>query len=258
MQRVPELCFLPARKLAQMIRSRKVSATELTRAFIAQIEHPFHGGGDLREISAGGVHDALRLSRRAAAVDDVVRIGGGESGLGRLALRRSRYQVGVAAESRADAVDQHPAIGSDSGSRAGTSTVQVTAVTGRSEVGKKLEEVFPHLACYDLNIEPVDRMLDPAEFLSDNLRIQLNVMDAAARTEVRRLRFALRGLTPFSQAVLRTVGASSGGHQAVAKSRNRGSDSISSSNASRPRSISPAIARVSPNASSTNSQRSDS
>ena len=33
-----ELCFTPARKLAQMIRSRKVSATELTRAFIAQIE----------------------------------------------------------------------------------------------------------------------------------------------------------------------------------------------------------------------------
>ena len=33
-----ELCFTPARKLAQMIRARKVSATELTRAFIAQIE----------------------------------------------------------------------------------------------------------------------------------------------------------------------------------------------------------------------------
>ena len=33
-----ELCFTPARKLARMIRSRKVSATELTRAFIAQIE----------------------------------------------------------------------------------------------------------------------------------------------------------------------------------------------------------------------------
>jgi len=33
-----ELCFIPARRLAQMIRARKVSATELTRAFIAQIE----------------------------------------------------------------------------------------------------------------------------------------------------------------------------------------------------------------------------
>src|SRR6187399_2069123 len=32
------LCFTPARKLAGMIRSRKLSATELTRAFIAQIE----------------------------------------------------------------------------------------------------------------------------------------------------------------------------------------------------------------------------
>jgi len=34
----PELCFTPARKLAQMIRARRLSATELTRAFIAQIE----------------------------------------------------------------------------------------------------------------------------------------------------------------------------------------------------------------------------
>jgi len=33
-----ELCFTPARRLARMIRARKVSATELTRAFIAQIE----------------------------------------------------------------------------------------------------------------------------------------------------------------------------------------------------------------------------
>ncbi len=33
-----ELCFTPARKLAQMIRARKLSATELTRAFIAQVE----------------------------------------------------------------------------------------------------------------------------------------------------------------------------------------------------------------------------
>ena len=33
-----ELCFTPARKLVQMIRARKLSATELTRAFIAQIE----------------------------------------------------------------------------------------------------------------------------------------------------------------------------------------------------------------------------
>jgi len=34
-----ELCFTPARKLAQMIRLRKLSALELTRAFIAQVEH---------------------------------------------------------------------------------------------------------------------------------------------------------------------------------------------------------------------------
>jgi amidase len=33
-----ELCFTPACKLAQMIRSHKISATELTRAFVAQIE----------------------------------------------------------------------------------------------------------------------------------------------------------------------------------------------------------------------------
>jgi len=32
--------------------------------------------------------------------------------------------------------------------------VQITSVTGRSEAGKKLAEVFPHLACYDLTIEP--------------------------------------------------------------------------------------------------------
>jgi len=31
-----ELCFTPARKLVQMIRARKLSATELTRAFIAE------------------------------------------------------------------------------------------------------------------------------------------------------------------------------------------------------------------------------
>ncbi len=31
---------------------------------------------------------------------------------------------------------------------------RVTAVTGRSEAGKKLVEVFPHLASYDLTIEP--------------------------------------------------------------------------------------------------------
>jgi amidase len=35
---VNELCFTPARKLAQMLRLRKVSATEVMRAFIAQIE----------------------------------------------------------------------------------------------------------------------------------------------------------------------------------------------------------------------------
>jgi amidase len=33
-----DLCFTPARKLAQLIRTRKVSATEVMRAFIAQIE----------------------------------------------------------------------------------------------------------------------------------------------------------------------------------------------------------------------------
>ena len=32
------LCFLPARKLARLIRARKVSATEVMRAFVAQIE----------------------------------------------------------------------------------------------------------------------------------------------------------------------------------------------------------------------------
>lgn len=38
MPRSAELCFTPARKLAQMIRARKVSATEVVKAFIAQIE----------------------------------------------------------------------------------------------------------------------------------------------------------------------------------------------------------------------------
>ena len=33
-----ELCFTPARKLAQMLRARKLSATELLKAFIGQIE----------------------------------------------------------------------------------------------------------------------------------------------------------------------------------------------------------------------------
>jgi amidase len=33
-----ELCFTPARRLAQMLRARKVSATEVVQAFIAQIE----------------------------------------------------------------------------------------------------------------------------------------------------------------------------------------------------------------------------
>jgi N-acetyl-gamma-glutamyl-phosphate reductase len=31
---------------------------------------------------------------------------------------------------------------------------EVVSVTGRSEAGKKLAEVFPHLACYDMVIEP--------------------------------------------------------------------------------------------------------
>ena len=30
----------------------------------------------------------------------------------------------------------------------------VVSVTGRSEAGKKLADVFPHLASYDLTIEP--------------------------------------------------------------------------------------------------------
>ncbi|HXZ92953.1 MAG TPA: amidase family protein, partial [Burkholderiales bacterium] len=33
-----ELCFTSARRLARMIRARKVSASEVMRAFIAQIE----------------------------------------------------------------------------------------------------------------------------------------------------------------------------------------------------------------------------
>jgi N-acetyl-gamma-glutamyl-phosphate reductase len=32
--------------------------------------------------------------------------------------------------------------------------VEVVSVTGRSEAGKKLVEVFPHLACYDMTVEP--------------------------------------------------------------------------------------------------------
>jgi amidase len=36
--RVSELCFTPARKLARMLRARQVSAIEVTKAFIAQIE----------------------------------------------------------------------------------------------------------------------------------------------------------------------------------------------------------------------------
>jgi amidase len=38
MSKTAELCFTPARKLAQMIRARKVSATEVMKAFIAQVE----------------------------------------------------------------------------------------------------------------------------------------------------------------------------------------------------------------------------
>src|SRR5437773_8019683 len=33
-----EICFTPARELARLIRARKLSATELVKAFIAQIE----------------------------------------------------------------------------------------------------------------------------------------------------------------------------------------------------------------------------
>jgi amidase len=35
---LPELCFTGARALARMLRARKVSASELMQAFIAQIE----------------------------------------------------------------------------------------------------------------------------------------------------------------------------------------------------------------------------
>jgi len=35
---MPELCFTPAKKLARMIRARRVSASEVVKAFIAQIE----------------------------------------------------------------------------------------------------------------------------------------------------------------------------------------------------------------------------
>jgi amidase len=38
MSETAELCFTPARKLAQLIRARRVSATEVMKAFIAQIE----------------------------------------------------------------------------------------------------------------------------------------------------------------------------------------------------------------------------
>jgi amidase len=38
MEIMTELCFTPARKLAQMLRAKKVSATEVVKAFIAQIE----------------------------------------------------------------------------------------------------------------------------------------------------------------------------------------------------------------------------
>ena len=34
-----DICFTPARKLAQLIRARKLSATEVMQAFIAQVEH---------------------------------------------------------------------------------------------------------------------------------------------------------------------------------------------------------------------------
>jgi N-acetyl-gamma-glutamyl-phosphate reductase len=40
--------------------------------------------------------------------------------------------------------------------------VSLVAVTGRSEAGKALSEVFPHLSCYDLTIEP--EMADTVDF----------------------------------------------------------------------------------------------
>src|SRR6476646_7454284 len=37
-QDVSELCYMPARRLARLLKARKLSAVELVRAFIAQIE----------------------------------------------------------------------------------------------------------------------------------------------------------------------------------------------------------------------------
>ena len=48
-----ELCFTPARKLARMIRARKLSATEVMRAFIAQIERVNPQGQRHRHLPAG-------------------------------------------------------------------------------------------------------------------------------------------------------------------------------------------------------------
>lgn len=40
---------------------------------------------------------------------------------------------------------------------------RVTAVTGRSEAGKRLSDIFPHLACYDLHVQP--ELDSPVDFV---------------------------------------------------------------------------------------------
>jgi len=51
---------------------------------------------------------------------------------------------------------------------------QITSVTGRSEAGKKLADVFPHLAAYDLTIEPE---------LSASIDFAFSALPAAASAE---------------------------------------------------------------------------
>ena len=55
-----EICFTPARKLASLIRSRKLSATEVMKAFIAQIERVNPKGQRHRHVPA-------RIKRSAQA-----------------------------------------------------------------------------------------------------------------------------------------------------------------------------------------------
>jgi N-acetyl-gamma-glutamyl-phosphate reductase len=51
---------------------------------------------------------------------------------------------------------------------------EVASVTGRGEAGKKLAEVFPHLACYDLTIEPE---------LTDSIDFAFSALPHAASAE---------------------------------------------------------------------------